>query len=283
MSGLGRFPYGLMLLAVSGVLACGSDRDSLARVGGRSVELESFQGYVLKATGEAWQGVNARVASRLLDQFLDQQVVLESAEHSGRLKDPISSVGGQVDVRMLLADLCGPPPPSPAAVIEEEVGRRMKENLPARAHVRQMLVDDLAQARAARQRLAEGEDFVELSRELSRAPNAADGGEIGFVDQGGLPPEIDEVIFSLAAGEISDPVQGPSGYHVFQVLEIVPAGRADRSQVEATVRLENDRRAARIHTRECLERLADEAGVEVHSERLWFSYEGRYAEVQNEA
>lgn len=282
MGGVGSLRYGLVVLAMSGVLACGGDRDSLARVGGRHVELEAFEDYVWKATGEAWQGVNARVASRLLDQFLDQQVVLESAEDSDRVRDTIDRVSRQVDVRMLLAVLCGPPPPPPVAVIEEEVGRRMKEPLPARAHVRQVLVDDLSQARAARQRLADGEDFVELSREVSRAPNAADGGEIGFVDRGGLPPEIDEVIFSLAAGEISDPVQGPSGYHVFQVLETVPAGQADRSQVEAAVRLENERRAAREHTRECLERLADEVGVEVHSERLWFAYDGRYAEDQNE-
>ncbi|MFV2074351.1 MAG: peptidylprolyl isomerase [Thermoanaerobaculales bacterium] len=282
MGGVGSLRYGLILLAMGGVVACGGDRDSLARVGGRHVELEAFENFVWKATGEAWQGVSARVASRLLDQFLDQQVVLESAEHSDRVRETIDRIGKPADVRMLLAVLCGPPPPPTAAAIEEEVSRRMKEPLPARAHVRQMLVDDLSQARAARKRLADGEDFVELSREVSRAPNAADGGEIGFVDQGGLPPEIDEVIFSLAAGEISDPVEGPSGYHVFQVLETVPAGRADRSHVKVAVRLENVRRAAREHTRECLDGLADEVGVEVRSERLWFTYDGRYAEVRNE-
>ena len=43
----------------------------------------------------------------------------------------------------------------------------------------------------ARRRLMEGEDFVEVSQQLSRAPNAADGGELGFFDEGSLPPEID--------------------------------------------------------------------------------------------
>jgi peptidyl-prolyl cis-trans isomerase C len=156
-------------------------------------------------------------------------------------------------------------------------------SLPAKAHVRQLLVDSDEKGREALGRLVAGEDFLEVSRQLSRAPNAAEGGELGFFDQGSLPPEIDEVIFSLAPGEFSDPVQGPSGYHVFQVLEVIPPGPPDIAAVEAVVRSEFTQTKLREHTQQCSRRLASEVGIEIYGNRLWFPYVGRYVEEMTDA
>ncbi|MCK5375654.1 MAG: peptidylprolyl isomerase [Acidobacteria bacterium] len=283
MGGLRCSRCGLVLLALAGALSCGVDEDVLAQVGRQRLYMAPFQVYVGEVTGEIWQGVDTRAASRLLDQYLDQQVILEAA----RQKDvgDVSEEGRQRprEMRLLLEELCGTAPSPPESMVEEEVARRASELRPARAHVRQMLVDSQEQAEAARERLIAGNDFVEISREVSRAPNAAAGGELGFVDQGGLPPEIDEVIFSLAAGEISDPVQSPSGYHVFQVLEVVPAGPPDHRELEVAVRAELRRKATRTHLRQCIRDLASEIGVEVQTRRLWFPYRGKYAEEQDEA
>jgi parvulin-like peptidyl-prolyl isomerase len=274
---------GLALLVAGGALSCAKNQDALARVGGTWLELQPFQEFVGEVTGEIWQGANTRVAERLLDQYMDQQVVIEAARQrrvaSGAAEGPVSPA----EVRRLLDELCGPAPGPAAAELETEVARRMKRTRPVRAHVRQLLVDSPEDAQAARERLDAGEDFVEISREVSRAPNASEGGELGFLEQGSLPPEIDEVIFSLAAGEISDPVQGPSGYHVFQVLELAAAGPPDRQSIEAAVRIELTQRAARTHERDCVHRLASEVGVEVNVNRLWFPYGGRYAKGQKDA
>jgi parvulin-like peptidyl-prolyl isomerase len=136
----------------------------------------------------------------------------------------------------------------------------------------------LEEAISARQRLEDGEDFRELSTQLSQAPNAAAGGDLGYIQQGVLPEELDEVIFSLAEHEISAAVEGPAGFHVFQVTEIVPEGPAPRSEIVAEVRRELREATARRFTRECVDRLADEVGVRLYPEHLWFSYHGRYLE-----
>ena len=278
MVALDRIRLCFAVLALGGVLGCSADSDTVARVGGRQLEIAPFQDFVTGVTGEGWQGVGANVTSRLLDQYLDRLVVLETAR--GRdvaaVSDPLAL--GPAEMQWLLDELCGPPPAPDEAEIADEVTRRLEVVRPERAHVRQLLVDTYEEALAARQRLAAGEDFVELSREVSRAPNAADGGELGFFDQGSLTPEIDEVIFSLEAGSFSDPVQGPSGYHVFQVLEVVPSGPPDHSNVEVAVRTEFAQRQAREYFRKCILGLAVEVGVEIHEESLWFSYSGRYAE-----
>ncbi len=273
----------LLLAAVVQASACGGSESGLARVGGVDLDLSPFQDYIGEATGEAWQGISGRVASGLLDQYLDRQVVIEAARRHEILTtgDPVRL--GPGEMRWFLGELCGPPPEPSVEEIEREVERRMAEILPAQAHVRQILVDTLEAAETARQRLAAGEDFVAVSQELSRAPNAMDGGELGVFFKGSLPEEVDEVVFSLASGDISDPVQGHSGYHIIQVLEMIPEGPPDRAEVEASVRQERSEQGAREHTRDCVERLASEVGVEVTSANLWFAYDGKYGEGRVDA
>jgi len=271
------------VIALALALGCSGDGDTIARVGSRQLEIAPFQDYVSEVTGEGWQGVGADVTSRLLDQYLERLVVLETARRQdvSSVSEPLAL--GPAEMQWLLDKLCGPPPAPDQAEVASEVARRMEVVRPAQVHVRQVLVDSYEEAMAARQRLAAGEDFVEVSREVSRAPNAADGGELGFFDQGSLTPEIDEVIFSLEADTFSDPVQGPSGYHVFQVLEIVPPGPPHRGNVEVAVHTEFAQRQAREFIRQCILGLAAETGVEVQEELLWFSYSGRYAEGHGDA
>jgi len=270
----------LLGLCLALAVACGIDQNTLASIGGRSVEIGPFQTYVGEVSGEPWQAVSARVTSRLLDQYLDRKVVLEAAGRRDVDLSAISTETGPSELQWLLDELCGPAPEPSEAEISAEVGRKAEETRPARAHVRQLLVDSREHGLEALQRLSVGEEFVEVSRQLSRAPNASDGGELGFFDRGSLPPEIDEVIFSLAPGEFSEPLQGPSGYHVFQVLEVVPEGPLDLAEVEFGVRAVFAQKMVREHIQSCIGGLASEVGIEIYDKHLWFPYTGRYAEEQ---
>jgi parvulin-like peptidyl-prolyl isomerase len=266
------------LLLFFGVMApaCGVGEHVVARVGHHDVEVQIVQSYMGSVAGMRWQSVDDRVASRVLDQFLDQEVVAAAA--SGRRHEGIPTEPGprSAAVRSLLAEVCGALPPLPKQALDREIERRLQEVKPARAHVRQMLLVSEEEAEIVRQRLDDGEPFVEVSREVSRAPNADAGGELGFVEKGTLPPDLDEVIFSMNRGEISPPVSSPAGYHVFQVLDVIPEGPADRSQIEVVARREMEENFARGFTRECVDRLAGEVGVTIHPEHLWFQYRGRY-------
>lgn len=259
-------------------LACGTDESVLARVGDGTVAVATFQDHLGAVTGEAWQGVTGPVASRLLDQFIDQEVVVAAALGGEEATVPTEPGARSARVRLLLDELCGPPPPPSTDAVEAEIVAAQAVERPARASVRQMLLDSQEDAQAARRQLDEGADFIELSRRVSRAPNADGGGELGFLTQGGLSDNLDEVIFALQAGEISEPVPGPSGYHIFQVLEVVPAGPAARDEIEPKVRRRLGEIAAREHAAQCVRRLAGEVGVNVIHDRLWFRYQGRYSE-----
>lgn len=45
------------------------------------------------------------------------------------------------------------------------------------------------------------------------------GGDLGWLDQGDLPAPLEEVLLGLGPGEISAPVRGPAGIHIFLLRE----------------------------------------------------------------
>jgi parvulin-like peptidyl-prolyl isomerase len=263
----------MILAAVTG---CRTSEDVFAHVGSEQIRVEAFQGYLEAVTSEPWKATEQRVASRLLDQFLDQEVVVVAAHEQHGLSAPSNPGRRSAVVRSLIEEVCGPSPPPPTDQIEVEVQRRIEERQPAQAHIRQMLLFSHEDALAARQRLADGESFVDVSIDVSMAPNATGGGELGMVKQGTLQVEMDDVIFAMAAGEVSDPIASPAGYHIFEVLEVVPEGAPTRAQVEGQVKRELGDEILRSFTLDCVERLANEVGVRVYPDHLWFQYTGKY-------
>ncbi len=78
----------------------------------------------------------------------------------------------------------------------------------------------LERARAAQRRLAGGEDFAALARELSDdAISAEAGGDIGYTDGAAFPPEVEAALGELAPGEVSGPVVSEFGVHLVQLTE----------------------------------------------------------------
>src|SRR5699024_9620081 len=65
--------------------------------------------------------------------------------------------------------------------------------------------------------------FAELAKEHSQdTGSASEGGDLGWLSQGTLPQELDQAIFSLKVGEISDVIEGADGYHIFKIVDTEP-------------------------------------------------------------
>ena len=76
------------------------------------------------------------------------------------------------------------------------------------------------QADAARARVAGGEDFAVVAKELSEDPGSKEqGGDLGFFARGQMVPPFEEVAFSLEPGQLSEVVKTDFGFHVIRVEE----------------------------------------------------------------
>ncbi|MBI3252062.1 MAG: peptidylprolyl isomerase [Candidatus Omnitrophica bacterium] len=64
-----------------------------------------------------------------------------------------------------------------------------------------------------------GRPFEDLAKSTSEASEAKDGGDMGWMEKGQLMGEIDEKVFALEPGQITDPIKSSLGYHIFKVVE----------------------------------------------------------------
>lgn len=67
--------------------------------------------------------------------------------------------------------------------------------------------------------IRQGANFPALARQFSQAAGAASGGDLGWVQQGQLPAELDQVLRQMQPGEISRPIRSVSGYHILLVRD----------------------------------------------------------------
>ncbi len=81
----------------------------------------------------------------------------------------------------------------------------------------EMIQQAEARAQELRQRLDQGADFAEMAIAESNAPNALQGGELGWRKETELPEALANAIDKLGPGEISQPIKTPGGYHLLKV------------------------------------------------------------------
>jgi parvulin-like peptidyl-prolyl isomerase len=100
---------------------------------------------------------------------------------------------------------------------------RANYKMESRVRVSQIVVRDPAKAKEAEARLIAGEDFAKVATQMSIAPEAINGGDLGFITRQIMPEPLDDTIFKLPVNKISSIVQSPYGLHIFKVLEIQSA------------------------------------------------------------
>jgi peptidyl-prolyl cis-trans isomerase SurA len=83
------------------------------------------------------------------------------------------------------------------------------------------LVDEAqteAEIRRIHQRILDGEDFAAIARQNSDdASSVVGGGDLDWVNEGGMPPEMEQVVDALEIDGVSEPFRSQVGWHVARV------------------------------------------------------------------
>lgn len=79
-------------------------------------------------------------------------------------------------------------------------------------------------------------DFGEAARKYSNGATAKKGGEWEWTKKGSIAWEnVDEALFEMEVGEVSDPLPTPQGYQIVQVVERKDAGRRPFDEVHEDI------------------------------------------------
>lgn len=77
-----------------------------------------------------------------------------------------------------------------------------------------------------------GASFPALAQQFSQSAGALQGGDLGWVQQGQLATELDNVLADMKAGSLSDPIKSPAGYHILLVRDTRLTAGIDPGAVE---------------------------------------------------
>lgn len=69
-----------------------------------------------------------------------------------------------------------------------------------------------------RLRARSGEDFKKLAREYSKDSDALQGGDLGFLGRGHFGEALDNALFNLKAGQVTEVLEAPGGIHLFKAI-----------------------------------------------------------------
>lgn len=168
-------------------------------------------------------------------------------------------------VRLAYAEMSLPDVAATVTVSEEELQARYDQDKdqyvqPETRQARHILiaVDDPAneaaseqQARDLYQQIQGGADFAALAREHSDdSASAENGGDLGFASRETYVPAFADKLFSMQAGEVSEPVKTDFGYHIIKLEGVRPASGRSFEDVreELAVALRNEKAIARFNT-----------------------------------
>jgi parvulin-like peptidyl-prolyl isomerase len=100
--------------------------------------------------------------------------------------------------------------------------KKAEHSRPAYVHLQEIVIapeTPTAQAQELVKRARAGEDFAELAKAHSAAASRASGGDLGRLNRGDLPPELEKTAFALAAAGVSDPIPTSRGLLILRCVE----------------------------------------------------------------
>jgi peptidyl-prolyl cis-trans isomerase D len=190
--------------------------------------------------------------------------------HADRYRVPERRKAGylRVDADAFLADVSVDP-----SLIDKYYSENKEQfTEPEKIHARHVLISTQKRSEAearqraevVRARLKAGEDFARVAQEYSDDPGTREkGGDLGWFERGRMVPEFEQAAFSLAVGQVSEPVQTAYGFHIIQVLE----KRPPRVRPLHEVREEIHRRLARPEAVRRAQALAESLARQAQAEK----------------
>jgi peptidyl-prolyl cis-trans isomerase C len=211
----------------------------IATVNGESIHFSDFSAAVSTLPMDYRRAAGTPEGKKtILDELIKTRILRAEGKRLGVDKDPgvekqIAIMSDKVvaDAALQKIVLGGPAPD-----LKKEYNAN--KSAFASAHVRQILVAfqggrvppksgqplPLSEAKAKADsivaKLRGGADFATVAKSDSDDQNSAQyGGDLGPLQHGQAPPELEKVIFGLSVKSISEPLKTELGFHIFQVTE----------------------------------------------------------------
>lgn len=184
-------------------------------------------------------------SERLLDQFLSQK---------GMKKQEFDLVVEQQAYLHKIAT-----PMIEKQITDDKVQEAFRSLYGETVHVRHIECGSLQDIAEAKRRLAAGEPFEQVAKEMSQNANTAPlGGDLPpFSRQAAnYPQAFKDAAFNLKVGEVSDPVANAKSFHLIKMIERIPPKAVKFEDVKDSVRADLVERLSQVTIQQLRQQLS---------------------------
>ena len=211
-----------LLLALIAVAAAPAFAQNLAVVNGKAIPTSRVEEAVkqLVAAGQGQDSPQLRMAIK--NEMIAREVLMQEAVKQGYDKKPevkaaLDNARQAIVVNQLAKDYITKNPVSDAE-IKAEYDRFTKQTGDKEYHVRHILLDNEADAKAVIAKIKAGTKFEELAKQSKDTGTANNGGDLDWASPSAFPPEFAAGFTGLQKGAVTEnPVKTANGFHVIKL------------------------------------------------------------------
>lgn len=178
--------------------------------------MEALQKAVESNTGMNWEDYKQQIRNQLLRQKVIEQEV------SGKMNispDQVQQYYNAHKDEFVM----------PEQVVLSEIFLGTQGRTPEEIEAIHKKAEDL------RARIERGADFTQIAQRYSEGQTAHDGGSLGSFKRGILAPQLDEAVFKLEKGKITQVIQTQTGFEILRVDQHYQAGQQPLAKVESQI------------------------------------------------
>jgi peptidyl-prolyl cis-trans isomerase SurA len=208
---------------------------------------------------------NGIITQRVIGQEVGSHMTLNKdevkkfyEEHQADMQQPEQIRLSEILVAPKAAAAPAPPPaPAPAPVAGTT------PPAPSQAETDAVLAAAQAKAQDLLDQIRKGGNFEDLAKKQSDGPSAAQGGDLSYFKRGVLAKELEDRVFALKAGELTDVIRTKQGFVILKVTEHQMAGIPTLKEVEPRIQDALYMQKLQPALRAYLTKLREEAFIDV--------------------
>ncbi|MES2298317.1 MAG: peptidyl-prolyl cis-trans isomerase [Pseudomonadota bacterium] len=236
-----KFKPARLLLALLAVAAMPVFAQNLAVVNGKAIPSSRAEAMIAQIVASKQQPDSPQLRDGVKKELIAREVLMQEAEKQGfgkdaTVKQQIASARQAIIINAMVGDYMKKNPVTDAE-IKAEYERFKAQTGDKEYHVRHILMETEAEAKAVIAKIKGGAKFEDLAKTSKDQGSAANGGDLDWAPPSAFPKPFSDAFVALQKGMITEtPVQTPNGFHVIKVDDIraakLPALEEVKQQVQ---------------------------------------------------